>query len=105
MHMAPLSVTSRVHQVIAAAAAADARSIALMPCCYQASAAQHAPEALRAALGVPLAADIHRTYELEQRGYALIRQPRVLCKPNADRASRSNPTRVCRSALRPQVSK
>lgn len=58
-------------KIIAAAAEADARSVALMPCCYQQTAA-HAPDALRGALGVPLAADVHRTYRLEQLGYAVI---------------------------------
>ena len=43
--------------VIAAAAQAEARSVALMPCCYQSTAAD-APSALRQALGVPLAADV-----------------------------------------------
>jgi hypothetical protein len=57
-------------KVIAAAVAADARTIALMPCCYE-STAVHAPNALRLALGVPLAADIHRTYTLEQLGYTV----------------------------------
>ena len=46
--------------IIAAAVAADARSVALMPCCYAQSAA-HAPQSLTSALGVGLAADVHRT--------------------------------------------
>ena len=53
-----------------AAAEADARSIALMPCCYSQTAAD-APEALRRALGVPLASDVHRTYRLEKLGYTV----------------------------------
>lgn len=57
-------------KIIAAASAADARAIALMPCCYQQTAAD-APEALRTALGVPLAADVHRTYRLEASGYVV----------------------------------
>ena len=56
--------------IINAADAADARSVALMPCCYRSTAAD-APEALRAALGVPLAADVHRTYTLERLGYTV----------------------------------
>ena len=57
-------------RIITAAAAADARAIALMPCCYSQTAA-HAPPALRRALGVPLAADVHRTYRLEELGYTV----------------------------------
>ena len=57
-------------KVIAAAADADARSVALMPCCYPQTAA-HAPSVLRRALGVALAADVHRTYELERLGYSV----------------------------------
>ena len=56
--------------IIAAAADADARSMALMPCCYQQTAA-NAPRALRHALGVALAADVHRTYNLEHLGYSV----------------------------------
>lgn len=56
--------------IIDAAADADARSVALMPCCYRSTAAD-APAALRTALGVPLAADVHRTYELERLGYSV----------------------------------
>ena len=56
--------------VIAAAAAADARSVALMPCCYQQTSAE-APRALRRALGVDVAADVHRTYALEALGYSV----------------------------------
>ena len=54
--------------IIAAAAEADARSLALMPCCYAQTAA-NAPDCLRSALGVALAADIQRTYTLEGLGY------------------------------------
>jgi hypothetical protein len=57
-------------QIIAAAATADARAVALMPCCYKSTAAE-APEALRLTLGVPLAADVHRTYELERLGFTV----------------------------------
>ena len=57
-------------KIIAAAAAADARAVALMPCCYKSTAAE-APQALRVSLGVPLAADVHRTYLLEQLGYTV----------------------------------
>ena len=57
-------------EIIAAAAAADARSIACMPCCYRSTAAS-APEALRLSLGVPLAADVMRTLELERLGYTV----------------------------------
>ena len=41
-----------------------------MPCCYRSTAAS-APEALRLSLGVPLAADVMRTLELERLGYAV----------------------------------
>ena len=57
-------------KIIAAAADADARAVALMPCCYKSTAAD-APEALRLSLGVPLAADVHRTYVLEQLGFTV----------------------------------
>jgi hypothetical protein len=57
--------------VIAAAAAANARSIALMPCCYAQTAAD-APEGLRSALGAALAADVHRTYTLDGLGYSVV---------------------------------
>lgn len=57
-------------KIIAAAADADARCVALMPCCYEGTAAD-APVALRQALGVPMAADIQRTYTLEAHGYSV----------------------------------
>lgn len=57
--------------IIAAAADADARSLALMPCCY-ANTAANAPQGLRNALGVALAADVHRTYKLEELGYSVV---------------------------------
>ena len=57
-------------KIITAAAEADACSLALMPCCYSQTAAD-APDALRRALGVPLAADVHRTYRLEELGYTV----------------------------------
>ena len=41
-----------------------------MPCCYRSTAAS-APEALRLSLGVPLAADVMRTLELERLGYTV----------------------------------
>ena len=57
-------------RIIAAAAEADARAVALMPCCYKSTAAD-VPEALRLSLGVPLAADVQRTYTLERLGYTV----------------------------------
>ena len=57
-------------KIIAAAAAAEARTVALMPCCYPSNAA-NAPAALQNALGVPLAADVQRTYDLEAAGYTV----------------------------------
>ena len=57
-------------KIITAAAAAEARSVALMPCCYPSNAA-NAPAALQNALGVPLAADVQRTYDLEAAGYTV----------------------------------
>lgn len=54
--------------IIEAAAEADARSVALMPCCYAHTAAA-APQGLRNALGVALAADVHRTYTMERHGW------------------------------------
>ena len=56
--------------IIDAAADADARSLALMPCCYAQTAA-NAPDCLRQSLGVALAADVHRTYTLERLGYTV----------------------------------
>ena len=72
MRLDPLASGCRglTDMIIAAAAEADARSVALMPCCYKSTAAD-APDALRVALGVPLAADVHRTYQLEQLGYTV----------------------------------
>lgn len=42
--------------------------LALMPCCYEGTAAT-APAGLRAALGVALAADVDRTYRLAAAGF------------------------------------
>lgn len=56
--------------VIDATAAADCESLAVMPCCYAAVAKKAgAPRALRKSLGVALAADVQRTYTLENLGY------------------------------------
>jgi hypothetical protein len=55
---------------IGVAARSGASSLAVMPCCY-AQTAQQAPEALRRSLGVAVASDIHRTYELERLGYTV----------------------------------
>lgn len=53
--------------VIDAAASAECESLAVMPCCYGAVAEKAgAPRALRTSLGVALAADIQRTYTLEE---------------------------------------
>ena len=59
---------SLTDRIIAAAAQAEARSIALMPCCYPSDAA-HAPTALVQSLGTPLASDVQRTYDLQMHGY------------------------------------
>ena len=59
---------SLTDRIIAAAAEAEARSIALMPCCYPSDAAQ-APTALVQSLGTPLASDVQRTYDLQMHGY------------------------------------
>ena len=61
---------SLTDKIIAAAAAAEAKSIALMPCCYPSDGAL-APAALQQALGRPLAADVQRTYALEGHGYSV----------------------------------
>ena len=61
---------SLTDQIIAAAADADARSIACMPCCYR-STADSAPDAVHGALGAPLATDIMRTIELERLGFTV----------------------------------
>ena len=55
---------------ILVAARSRASTLAVMPCCY-AQTGQGAPEALRRSLGVSVASDIHRTYELERLGYAV----------------------------------
>jgi len=55
---------------IRVAARSRASTLAVMPCCYAQTAAE-APQALRRALGVAVAADIHRTYELERLGYTV----------------------------------
>ena len=61
---------SLTDKIIAAAADADARSIACTPCCYR-STADSAPDAVRRALGAPLATDIMRTIELERLGFTV----------------------------------
>ena len=61
---------SLTDHVIARAVGAAAESLAVMPCCYAHSeAAEAAPAALRSAMGVALAADVQRTYRLEDAGY------------------------------------
>ena len=61
---------SLTDSVVRHAMAADAQSIAIMPCCYaHAEAAEAAPQALRKGLGVALAADVQRTYVLEAAGF------------------------------------
>lgn len=58
--------------VLARAAEAGAHSVAVMPCCYGGVAEKiGAPPALARALGVALAADVQRTYQMEERGYAV----------------------------------
>ena len=55
--------------VLLEAARARAESIVVMPCCYG-GVAKAAPPALRRSLGVALAADVERTYQLEREyGY------------------------------------
>lgn len=49
---------------------ADARYIAVMPCCYG-QPAKAVPDAAVGAIGRGLAEDIHRTYTLEKAGYAV----------------------------------
>lgn len=43
-------------------------NLAILPCCYGQTGSS-APHALRRALGVVTATDVHRTYRLEQAGY------------------------------------
>ncbi|KAJ1455969.1 hypothetical protein M885DRAFT_616793 [Pelagophyceae sp. CCMP2097] len=45
-----------------------AQSLAVMPCCYK-QTARAAPPALSKAFGVDVASDVHRTYDLEARGF------------------------------------
>ncbi|MEO0600389.1 MAG: methyltransferase, partial [Myxococcota bacterium] len=45
-------------------------AIAVMPCCYQ-NAGRDAPTGLRGALGAQTATDVHRTYRLEEEGFAV----------------------------------
>ena len=54
--------------VLAAADERGAASVAVMPCCYG-GVAKASPPALRRSLGVALAADIERTYWLEERDW------------------------------------
>ena len=64
---------SLTDKVIASATAARAESLVVLPCCYaHAEAAEAAPQALRAGMGVALAADVHRTYTLEGTGYRVV---------------------------------
>lgn len=57
-------------KVLACAIAGKAESVVVMPCCYQhAEAAEAAPAALRREMGVAIAADVQRTYDLEAAGY------------------------------------
>lgn len=64
---------SLTDKVIASATAARAESLVVLPCCYaHAEAAEAAPQALRAGMGVALAADVHRTYRLEDLGYRVV---------------------------------
>lgn len=50
------------------AAVALGGAVAVMPCCYGRTALD-GPRALREALGVEVATDVHRTYRLEEAGY------------------------------------
>ena len=63
---------SLTDEILHAAMEARAESIAAMPCCYGHShAAESAPTAIRGALGVAVAADIQRTYDLVAAGYTV----------------------------------
>jgi len=55
--------------VLEAAEALGAASVAVMPCCYTGAAAG-APRGVRRALGIGLAADVGRSYRLEDWGFA-----------------------------------
>ena len=62
--------SSLTDTVIKTATEGGAESIVCMPCCYAHSeSAEAAPRALRRSLGVALAADIQRTYNLEAARY------------------------------------
>lgn len=63
---------SLTDDILTAAIAARARTIAVMPCCYGHSfAAEQAPATLRQHLGVAMAADVQRTCRLENDGYSV----------------------------------
>ena len=63
---------SLTDDILKAAIAARARTIAVMPCCYGHSfAAEQAPATLRQHLGVAMAADVQRTCRLENDGYSV----------------------------------
>ena len=90
--------------VLQAALAAEAASLAVMPCCYG-GLARDAPRALRRSLGVALAADIERTAYLEERGYRVDWRalPRVITPLNriiiAKRAGGASKESVTESTL------
>lgn len=73
-HLAPRTSVVAIHACGARtdraidAALAVRGHVAVVPCCYTRTA-DRAPEALRAALGVELAADVDRTYRLERAGW------------------------------------
>lgn len=73
-HLAPGTAIIGVHacgtrtdRVLETAMALDG-PVAVIPCCYK-QTAKRVPRALRDALGAELATDVHRTYELEARGF------------------------------------
>lgn len=51
-------------------AIAQNRPVVVVPCCYSGTG-QNAPRAVRASLGVEVAADIERTYRLEEAGFVV----------------------------------
>jgi hypothetical protein len=55
-------------QVLDAALAVQAKTVAVMPCCYSRTSPA-APHALREHLGAETCSDVHRTYRLEAAGY------------------------------------
>lgn len=73
-HLAPRTSVLAIHacgvrtdRAIEAACAVGG-DVAVVPCCYRQTALD-APVGLRDALGAELATDVHRTYQLEGRGY------------------------------------